>query len=378
MQRLASFLHASQQSAISQRPKLSQNGPPVNPAGQGAPDFNSDKDATRSHLAVNEQFYVDDLSVQGSFASERIRLLRINPSEHLTPISCHFLTSSLQNHPDYDALSYCWGSQLTSQLCTITVDDRAGFYVTKHLLQALRRLRSKDRFRFVWVDAICINQSSLLERNHQVQAMRQIYSHAHTVVVWLGELDESQPSCERHLSAPDCDHDVCAEPGLSAVEHGNVATILREKLAADKQKSLLRSSFGEVYWKRIWVLQEFAASRSLPIVYLGPHAVRWQFFADVLWDKHDHPFSHLRSEKRNSLYGLLRTTYNSFYSTDPRDKIFALLGLAEQSEEICITPDYAKSIIEVHEETMYYLLRTEQTLDGNGVIFRLGCQIFLK
>lgn len=63
-----------------------------------------------------------------------------------------------------------------------------GFYVTEHFLHALRRLRYKHRIRLVWVDAICIKQSNLLERNNQVRVMKQMYSQARVVVIWLGEL----------------------------------------------------------------------------------------------------------------------------------------------------------------------------------------------
>jgi hypothetical protein len=36
------------------------------------------------------------------------------------------------------------------------------------------------------VDAICINQTDTLERNHQVSQMQEIYSDAKEVIVWLG------------------------------------------------------------------------------------------------------------------------------------------------------------------------------------------------
>ena len=361
MQRLTALLHTAQKEATKQQSKVHQNGRLTPPAGQKRIETNSGNEAPKSHLTLNEQYYADDLSLRDSFDNDRIRLLRIDPGEHLSPVSCHFLISSLQENQKYDALSYCWGTQ--SQLGTINVNQIPGFYVTKHVLQALRRLRYRDRIRVVWIDAICINQSNVLERNNQVRMMREIYSQAREVVIWLGELDDSQPSCERHLSAFDRDNEVCAEPGLSAVEHGDVGRVLREKLTADSSESFSESSLGSVWWKRIWVLQEFAVSRSLPTVYIGPHAVRWQFFADLLWGKGHHPFIGLRSERRSSLYGLLSTTYNNFYSTDPRDKIYALLGLVDQSQDITVTPDYTKPISEVYEETIHYAIHAEHTLD---------------
>jgi hypothetical protein len=37
------------------------------------------------------------------------------------------------------------------------------------------------------VDAICIDQTNLKERKHQVQLMAKIYSKTHRVIVWLGK-----------------------------------------------------------------------------------------------------------------------------------------------------------------------------------------------
>lgn len=363
MPRLASLLHASQKQTTGQLPKVTRNVPPTKAAGHGDSHSSSELDLSRSWLGVNELFYEDDLSFHGPSANRRIRLLVIEPSDHLSPVSCRFLNSHLQDHPEYDALSYCWGSQSQTQWCSVTIDNRQDFRVTKHLLQALRRLRTKDNIRIIWIDAICINQSNLTERNHQVQVMREIYSQARGVIIWLGEVDQTQPSCERHPSAFDREQGVCVEPGISAVEHRDFGRVLHEKLVADSETSRLQSRLGEAWWKSIWALQEFAASRSLPTVYLGPHAFRWQFFEGVLWGEDDHPFSGLRNERQSSLYGLLCTTYNSFYSTDPRDKAYALLGLIVQQEDNCITPDYAKSISEVYEDTMYHVLRAERTLD---------------
>jgi len=39
----------------------------------------------------------------------------------------------------------------------------------------------------MWIDAICINQNDISERNNQVRQMGAIYSQASQVVVWLGE-----------------------------------------------------------------------------------------------------------------------------------------------------------------------------------------------
>jgi hypothetical protein len=83
----------------------------------------------------------------------------------------------------YDVLSYIWGAM--EKTATVTVDRKA-FDVTENLYSALQHLRSKDQDRILWADAICINQRDNTERGHQVQQMREIYSQAEEVVIWLG------------------------------------------------------------------------------------------------------------------------------------------------------------------------------------------------
>jgi hypothetical protein len=65
--------------------------------------------------------------------------------------------------------------------------DGRQLLVTQTCFDALRRLRRRIRIRTLWIDGICIDQSSTEEKNHQVALMRDIYSSAYSVVVWLGE-----------------------------------------------------------------------------------------------------------------------------------------------------------------------------------------------
>ena len=89
--------------------------------------------------------------------------------------------------PEFVALSYCWGSNETP--ATISCDGKE-LEVTPNCDAALRRMRMKGRRACVtpiWVDAICIDQSNVEERNQQVTMMGDIYSTAREVRVWLGE-----------------------------------------------------------------------------------------------------------------------------------------------------------------------------------------------
>lgn len=62
------------------------------------------------------------------------------------------------------------------------------FIVRNNVWYLLHEMREhpKLRWRFSWIDGICINQQNYAERNHQVKLMKQIYSTAAEVVIWLG------------------------------------------------------------------------------------------------------------------------------------------------------------------------------------------------
>ncbi|KAF7198407.1 Heterokaryon incompatibility protein 6, OR allele [Pseudocercospora fuligena] len=84
----------------------------------------------------------------------------------------------------YIALSYCWGSHTARR--QIFVDGKA-FNVTRNLFSALQAIVTSHNISpWYWIDAICINQQNVREKNEQVQKMRDIYASATLVFAWLG------------------------------------------------------------------------------------------------------------------------------------------------------------------------------------------------
>ncbi|OAG13561.1 heterokaryon incompatibility, partial [Alternaria alternata] len=84
----------------------------------------------------------------------------------------------------FEALSYVWGSQ--EGLKQITCNNMS-LSVTKNLFEALMALREgDDEDRYLWVDAICIDQNNPAEKAVQVRNMLTIYEKAVRVIAWLG------------------------------------------------------------------------------------------------------------------------------------------------------------------------------------------------
>ncbi|TID26312.1 hypothetical protein E2P81_ATG00787 [Venturia nashicola] len=97
---------------------------------------------------------------------------------------CTLHTVSLDDKPEYEALSYVWGD--LSKRAGVVVDGICTM-VTVTLQRALRRLRLIDKPRIIWADALCINQGDIAERGHQVGMMKDVYSACTRCVIWFEE-----------------------------------------------------------------------------------------------------------------------------------------------------------------------------------------------
>ncbi len=113
-----------------------------------------------------------------------------HPDPDVDPSLYALLSHDKMDHsePRYEALSYTWGSHHDPQ--TIVVSDGSGILrtllINQNLASALQHLRSPDKVRRVWIDAICINQKDDIEKSQQVSRMHLVYARAYRVVVWLG------------------------------------------------------------------------------------------------------------------------------------------------------------------------------------------------
>lgn len=123
-----------------------------------------------------------------------IRLITLLPSEDDEgEIACLLETASLDDEPEYAALSYVWGDP--DDTIEILVNDIV-FSATINLASGLIHFRryglglpGKEDVASLprlWVDAICINQQDTAERNQQVALMGDTYTKASYVLTWLG------------------------------------------------------------------------------------------------------------------------------------------------------------------------------------------------
>jgi hypothetical protein len=117
--------------------------------------------------------------------SRSIRVIELLPSRVAKRIlAVNLREVSLDENPDFEALSYAWESQTPDQKIVCNGQE---LLVTRNCEAVMRRLRLKSKSRLLWIDAICIDQESIEDKNHQVRLMGYIYTAARGVIVWLGE-----------------------------------------------------------------------------------------------------------------------------------------------------------------------------------------------
>ena len=134
------------------------------------------------------------------------RIIKIYPSRYKTAaLVCELIEEVLRddNPPSYAAISYTWGSQIPSK--RIFCHGKT-LLVTENCKAIMRRFRRADKISYLWIDAICINQCIVEERNDQVAMMEDIYRLAEVVAIWLGAATDLTKEAFRYFENLAEDH----------------------------------------------------------------------------------------------------------------------------------------------------------------------------
>ncbi|KAK4950640.1 hypothetical protein LTR10_010633 [Elasticomyces elasticus] len=311
---------------------------------------------------------------------DSIRVIKILPTlSEDADICCQTACFRRDEGLDYTALSYTWGPE--TEPSHIRLDGRC-FLVRKNLYSFLRAARKhqEQSVRWFWVDAISIDQSNNAERTHQVASMSKIYSDAKIVLIWLGPRSPDSDSAMRVLDEPvGYWRDSQRFYDMWTLEHSTAIHLLVER----------------PYWSRLWVFQEVAFARR-KLLMCGDWCVAWESFADLVdvVERKSTSDSGVRLLRPDTLAGakrswgvVARETMESCHAvrnslamlvikrasqtvqvvplwdlmfalqhlscSDPRDKVYALLGVAAQTLSP-LEPDYTMSVLDVAHAVLRY------------------------
>ena len=245
-----------------------------------------------------------------------IRVLRdLSPRGH---IQCEMRHATVSNK--YTCLSYVWGENSNN---TITVNGQL-HSVRNNLLTFLQVAQRKRISRWLWIDAICIDQVNIKERTHQVQQMDHVFSNALEVFAWLG-----------------------ADTSIAHFLHSSY----RLDISSDWVRAFVKCD----YWKRAWVTQEIFLARrvmlmagdmKMPLEGL-PHSIDdditgspdlvWpDCFLGMMWPK----VSDWRSLRGTDLVRLVLQLKDKL-CVESQDRVYSILGICGQGSDLAV--DYARS-----------------------------------
>jgi len=384
-----------------------------------------------------------------------IRLLEIVPCSDKSIIRCSLKTFELLDAPSYRALSYTWGDsnvKLSSSLNhapnlrkrpsdarsnadsgtsggtrgrSIICDGRL-VKVTSNLRDALRMLAGATSMpqmpktpAYYWVDALCMDQSNIPERNDQVKRMGDVFRKADGIIVWLGQEDEFTADALRTMRtiAATSESEWPLVPYTSFYELETTQHNHRPNLSLYNWLGFM-VLINRPWFKRVWVVQEIALAKSA-IVVCGKQVFPWEILSKTLsFVKMTKWYHHLHTEKLkhvgalHSQPGLYKRVLRSRLSvgispvylnetrlaisrapestkdvamrppslrmlldkhrfsssSDPRDKVYAFLGLADRSMApfrmypAALGPDYNLSVQEVYTETARVFMASYESL----------------
>lgn len=343
--------------------------------------------------------------------TDQIRLLEI-----LRPLSGPMRTGAQEPHiqcrlihvpldertPRFWALSYCWGNpaDATAIYCRDGSQPNGteaiayAIKVTRNLSDALnavqaRLLRTSPNHRiYIWADAVCINQEDTAEKNYQVPLMRRIYQQADEVLVWLGHSGEdSDLSLIFLLTVREVLSSGPQIPSGRMMQSGDWARIGFD-MPFNQLKLHIRAFYELLtrpWFRRIWVIQEYAVAKDVKILIGGEELDHTYFISAIMlmnvtmgqtlahatrgidW------LSALYTSKSEQETGTPLPLVNELQrhrrriATDPRDKIFALLGLASDVGTgpgcLDIRVDYCSSTKDLYRDTAMKILIRDQNLD---------------
>ncbi|KAH7089740.1 heterokaryon incompatibility protein-domain-containing protein [Paraphoma chrysanthemicola] len=277
-----------------------------------------------------------------------------------------------QHWPGYEALSYVWAQQprdlsKTGKPAVITVinahDDsvKAKFIIGWNVNEALKFFRRKNCSRIMWTDQLCINQKEEKkvpqkegekqdkkkkdsEKMQQVLMMKTIYECAQQVQVWLGPSIPESKEAARYFAPFD---------GRPVTDE----ELMRSYRSAKTQWEALYDGFqNRPWWSRAWIVQEVILAAN-PVLNSGPDSISLNLFLRLIEFTADKEINlatskslvngtirfptlemvvirkRLQSGRKTHLSEWLSTFHNQS-ATDPRDRIFAYLGLGYHENDL--------------------------------------------
>lgn len=224
--------------------------------------------------------------------SERhVRLLAIRPSSSQSKrkIECDLVEARFAPDgrffgPIYSAISYRWIYTGFRRLIWI---NNQPFMVANNVYEILHWHRERAALKYIWIDALCIDQSNDSEKEVQVPLMRNIYEACAGAECWVRTVD---PYPDR-ISPPASSRSV-EDMAYTMIQKLKTSYVMQERRIGANPRRIfeqhkidfwlaLEEFLSDDYFTRMWIIQEVVASIRVMLHY-GPYQIHWNDFAQVI------------------------------------------------------------------------------------------------
>ncbi|OAL33240.1 hypothetical protein AYO20_07557 [Fonsecaea nubica] len=307
------------------------------------------------------------------------RLIELFPNKDDEPLRCNLHVADVihldglglpkeRKRVRYEALSYSWGHpDRTAPIFSNGVLTQ----IPPAMAEALRAIRKSHAAhsgpRWLWCDALCINQDNADEKSLQVRMMPLIFNKAVNVIAWLGS----------------------PVPGIDLVfnSHESIVPKTHTRSFHPQTLAVVETLMQREWFRRTWVRQEVFAAISLTLQ-CGSYWVDFEIFVEsaksltllpphveILYGRYGK--SRPRGDQSvgnltNQIIQVLAAGV-SFGASNPRDRVYALVGMTDFDRYLpghfpsncrrAFPIDYSKSVSEVYQDVVKYLINETQTLD---------------
>jgi hypothetical protein len=317
-----------------------------------------------------------------SFDDEKkqVRLLTLLPGSRsaVLRVLLNIVPFNTKEPPNYEALSYAWGSSDNPVYLTVGETGNDTIAVTQNLAVTLPYLRFQDRPRVLWIDAICVNQMDLVERSCQVQLMGDIYRLAVRVIAWVGPETHDSLHALKTLKQIGTSYEVDWHRNTVKLQTWPPVHYKPPSPLNARQQVAIRSLVLRPCFERLWVQQEIKLADAHAIIACGSVQLSWDVFRKsifVLQQLFSRPEWMPFASNQKLIYSARLFMIEElcepilscpFYSriqsvqhskcSDPRDRVYALLSIHEQGRlpnaaKLDIRPNYDATVSQVYEQT---------------------------
>lgn len=343
--------------------------PEPGPAGPGQSPLLVPTTLWTRLITIHPGEYDDDIAVDLSdIAMEETDESQLRGEDMVSP---KYRVSAAPHLEQYEPLSYVWGSPESPSHVIIGEEGRI-IPITRNLEVAMRHLRYPDRPRVVWIDALCIDQTSLSDKSRQVGHMNHIYWSTPRVVVWLGpEADDSARAMDILESVGKKIQVDWGTLGYSCVTEEDEEVWGRKRTLPldERDRAAIWSLIKRPWFERIWIRQEVIMAGDDAAVYCGRSCISLDLFRRGLFRVTRGNYSteaimaNIVLRPRGYRLENLRFKIRGAKCTDPKDYVYGTLGLIDETRDLAITPDYSKSLAEIYQEVVLTHIDVYGTLE---------------